>query len=95
MFFTQGLRNSVSNLCGIQVNGKISLKLIRVRILFFVWVTMLPDTRKYKLYSGGKRIEGGESAEQTFIYPIHPPYVTVNIPFVKSFSPERGIHNVF
>lgn len=36
LFFVQGLRNSVSNLSVIQVNGKISIKFRRVRISFFV-----------------------------------------------------------
>lgn len=44
--------------------------------MFFVQVPMLPDTRKYRLYSGGG-IEGGKSTEQTFIYAVHPSYLPV------------------
>lgn len=42
-----------------------------------------------------KKKKGGESAEQIFIFTIHPPYLLVNIYSVKLFRLERGIQNAF
>lgn len=43
---------------------------------------------------GEKKIESGDSTEQTFIYTLQPPYLLVNIPAVKPLALERGIQNV-